>query len=164
MSAGKSVNEFGILDGSGRDLQSGVKGREARREKFMQDYASGGKLDVQQTSHHVPFPGASNVSESPSRYHNPSQTQVQMYSTVAPQADGVYAHSQSSEKKRYFSWRPGGDADKGSYRPVLNGVNESNEEQTRRKSWFGARSGGWKEAERARDRERLAQGGGEWVN
>ncbi|EAL17393.1 hypothetical protein CNBM1980 [Cryptococcus deneoformans B-3501A] len=164
MSAGKSVNEFGILDGSGRDLQSGVKGREARREKFMQDYASAGNLGVQQTSHYTPFPGASNVSNPPSRYYSPSQTHVQMYPTVALQANGDYAHSQTSEKKRYFSWKPGGDAGKGLYKPVLGGMSEASEEQTARKSWFGARSGGWKEAERARDRERLAQGGRECVN
>ncbi|WVO24419.1 uncharacterized protein IAS62_005787 [Cryptococcus decagattii] len=118
MSAGKSVNEFGILNGSGRNLHSGSDGKEARRKQFMRDY---------------------------------------VYD------DGVYAHSQLSEKKRYFSWRSGGNASRGSYKPVLSGMSEASEGETPRKR-LGARSGGWKEAERARDRQRLAQGGEDWAS
>lgn len=146
MSAGKSVNEFGILNGSGRNLHSGSDGREARRTQFMRDYVDDGDLGVQQTPRYAP------------------QTHVEMYPTVAPQVDRVYAHSQPSEKKRYFSWRSGGNASRGSYKPVLNGVSEASDGQTPRRSWLGARSGGWKEAERARDRQRLAQGGEDWAS
>lgn len=146
MSAGKPVNEFGILNGSGRNLHSGSDGREARRKQFMRNYVYDGDLGVQQTPCYA------------------SQTHVQMYPSVAPQVDGVYAHFQPSEKKPYFSWRLGGNASRGSYKPVLSGVSEASEGQTPRRSWLGARSGGWKEAERARDRQRLAQGGEDWAS
>lgn len=145
MSAGKSVNEFGILNGSGRNLHSGSDGKEARRKQFMRDYLYDGDLGVQQTPRYAP------------------QIHVEMYPTVAPQVDGVYAHSQLSEKKRYFSWRSGGNASRGSYKPVLSGMSEASEGETPRKR-LGARSGGWKEAERARDRQRLAQGGEDWAS
>ncbi|KAE8542919.1 hypothetical protein D1P53_000982 [Cryptococcus gattii VGV] len=120
MSAGKSVNEFGILNGSGRNLHSGSDGREAGRKQFMRDYVYDGDLGVQQTPRYAP------------------QTHIEMYPTVAPQVDGVYAHSQPSEKKRYFSWRSGGNASRGSYQPVLSGVSEANYGQTPRRSWLGA--------------------------
>lgn len=146
MSASKSVNEFGILNVSGRNLHSGSDGREARRKQFARDYVYDGDLGVQQTPRYSP------------------QIHVEMYPTVAPQVDGVYAHSQPSEKKRHFSWRSGGNASRGSYKPVRSGVSEAIEGETPRRSWLGARSGGWKEAERARDRQRLAQGGEDWAS
>ncbi|WVN89123.1 uncharacterized protein L203_104339 [Cryptococcus depauperatus CBS 7841] len=149
ISEGKPVTEFG-----GFDPRSGPQGRNHRREEYLEHYAADNRMDAQQG--YAPYPGVLASAQSNLARQNISQTHAQMYPTVPGNTEGHYTPSQTSEKKRYFIWRPGGETGKSPYRAVSAAGSEDGGQKP--KSWFGGRSGGWKEAERGRERERFEVG------